>query len=103
MHADYTYPVCMSTECAQPLRTEGCETITLMREEHERAIGDAAEQYQRAADAKEQASANLAAAMRAAYGDGEQQTAILRAARHVWSREYLRVILGLTKRKGGEG
>ena len=67
----------------------------------ERRIGEAADVYQRAADAKDAASKQLADLMRKAYGKGEQQSAILRAAKHVWSREYLRIVLGLTKRKAG--
>ncbi|MFC3736444.1 hypothetical protein [Paractinoplanes deccanensis] len=71
-----------------------------MQEKHERALAEAAEQYEQAQEAAKQASYNLAEAMRAAYADGEQQSAILRAAKHVWSREYLRVVLGLAKRSG---
>jgi hypothetical protein len=69
-----------------------------MREKHEHAIAEAAAAYKRAAQAKDAASARLADAMRAAYADGEPQSAILRAASHIWSREYLRVLLGLTKK-----
>lgn len=72
-----------------------------MREDHERAIAKAAAEYERAAKAKDDASARLGKAMRAAYADGEQQSAILKAAGHVWSREYLRVILGLARRPSG--
>lgn len=72
--------------------------MLVMREEHERALAEAAEQYEQAQEAARQASSRLADAMRAAYADGEQQSAILRAAKHVWSREYLRVVLGLTRR-----
>ncbi|GAA0529194.1 hypothetical protein GCM10010172_07300 [Paractinoplanes ferrugineus] len=74
--------------------------MLVMDERHERALAEAAEQYERAQEAAKQASSNLADAMRAAYADGEQQSAILRAAKHVWSREYLRVVLGLAKRSG---
>ena len=70
--------------------------------ELERRIGHAADVDQRAADAKETASKALADLMREAYAKDEQQSAILRAAKHVWSREYLRVVLGLTKRKPSE-
>ena len=73
-----------------------------MQEKHERALADAADEYERATEAAKQASNRLADAMRAAYADGEQQSAILRASRHVWSREYLRVILGLAKRRSGD-
>lgn len=76
--------------------------ITPMREEHEQAIAKAAAEYVRATERQKQASARLADAMRAAYADGEPQSAILRAAKHVWSREYLRIVLGLAKRKGAE-
>ncbi len=71
-----------------------------MRDEHERAIAEAAAAYVKASEAKEAASARLADAMRAAFADNERQSAILRAAGHVWSREYLRVLLGLTKKPG---
>jgi hypothetical protein len=70
-----------------------------MQEKHEQALAAAAAEYQRAAEAKDRASNHLADAMRAAFADGEQQSAILRAANHVWSREYLRVVLGLTKKR----
>ena len=69
-----------------------------MQTRHEQELIAAADEYRRASEAKDAASARLADAMRAAYNDGEQQSAILRAAGHVWTREYLRVILGLTKR-----
>lgn len=69
-----------------------------MDDKHARALGDAADEYERAQEAAKVASAKLADAMRAAYAAGEQQSAILRASRHVWSREYLRVVLGLAKR-----
>lgn len=72
--------------------------MLVMRDEHERALAEAADLYEQAQDAARQASNRLADAMRAAYADGEQQSAILRAAKHVWSREYLRVVLGLAKR-----
>ncbi len=71
-----------------------------MQDKHERALAHAAEVYERAQEAAKEASGLLADAMRAAYADGEQQSAILRAAKHVWSREYLRIVLGLTKRGG---
>lgn len=71
-----------------------------MQEKHERALAEAADEYQRASEAKDQASTKLADAMRAAYSDNEQQSAILRASKHVWSREYLRIILGLARKKG---
>ncbi len=69
-----------------------------MQEKHERALAEAADEYTAATEAQKRASDKLAAAMRAAYADQEQQSAILRAAKHVWSREYLRIVLGLTKR-----
>lgn len=71
-----------------------------MQEKHERAIAEAAAEYRRADEAKKRASAQLADAMRAAFADHEQQSAILKASGHVWSREYLRVLLGLTKKQG---
>ena len=74
--------------------------MPVMDERHERALAEAAEQYEQAQAAAKAASNRLADAMRAAYADGEQQSAILRAAKHVWSREYLRVVLGLAKRGG---
>lgn len=73
-----------------------------MKPETERALAEAAAKYERAAEAKERASAELADLMRAAYADGEQQSAILRASKHVWSREYMRILLGLSRRKGGD-
>ncbi|MEV1013880.1 hypothetical protein AB0I89_24305 [Micromonospora sp. NPDC049801] len=73
-----------------------------MKPEHERALAEAATEYEQAAEAKERASAKLADAMRAAYADGEQQSAILRASKHVWSREYMRILLGLSRRKSGD-
>jgi hypothetical protein len=72
--------------------------MQVMQEKHERALADAANEYERAQAAAKEASNRLADAMRAAFLDGEQQSAILRAAGHVWSREYLRVVLGKTKR-----
>lgn len=70
-----------------------------MREEHEQALGEKAEAYRRAKEALQAATDELTEAIRAAYGDGEQQSAILRATGHVYTREYVRVILGLAKRK----
>lgn len=70
-----------------------------MQDKHERALNAAANEYQRAKHAAKDASDKLADAMRAAYQDGEQQSAILRASQHVWSREYLRIVLGLTRRR----
>lgn len=67
--------------------------------ELERQIGEAADVYQRATEAQKVAAKELADLMRKAYAQDEQQSAILRAAKHVWSREYLRIVLGLTKRK----
>jgi len=87
-----------STECALSVRQQSCAIMLVMDERHERALAQAAEEYEHAQEAAKQASNKLANAMRAAYADGEQQSAILRAARHVWSREYLRVVLGLAKR-----
>lgn len=69
-----------------------------MKEEHERALAEAGERYLRTTAEQKAAAADLADAMRAAYADGEQQTAIIRAAKYAWSREYLRLVLGLAKR-----
>jgi hypothetical protein len=71
-----------------------------MKPEHELAVGQAADEYERATEAQKAASAKLAQTMRDAYADGEQQSAIIKAAHHVWSREYVRIVLGLTKGRG---
>lgn len=71
-----------------------------MQGQHERALAEAADAYKQAQEAAKLASNRLADAMRAAYADGEKQSEILHAANHVWSREYLRVVLGLAKRAG---
>lgn len=55
-----------------------------------------------AKDAYKAAGDELADVIRAAYADGEQQSAILKAIKMVWSREYIRIVLGLTKKRGGE-
>jgi len=73
-----------------------------MQEHHEQALAEAADAYLQASEAKERAANKLAEKMRAAYRDNEQQSAILRASKHVWSREYLRVILGLSRRKSSD-
>jgi len=73
-----------------------------MQEEHKRELAKAAEDYVRAKEAVERASARLADAMRAAYQDKMKQSEILRAANHVWSREYLRIVLGLARKKEPE-
>lgn len=73
-----------------------------LKPEQERALAEAAAKYERAAEAKDRASAELAELMRSVYADGGQQSAILRAANHVWTREYLRIILGLSRRKRGD-
>jgi hypothetical protein len=70
-----------------------------MQEKHEKALGAKAEAYRRAKEAAQAATDELAEAIRAAYADGEQQAAIVRATGHVYTREYVRVILGLAKRK----
>lgn len=72
-----------------------------MQEKHERALAEAADEYVRAIEAAKEASKHLADTMRSAYADGEQQSAILRASKHVWSREYLRIVLGLAKKRAG--
>jgi hypothetical protein len=74
--------------------------VAMRDKELERKIGEAADAYQRAAEAKENASKALADLLRQAYAQQEQQSAILRAAKHVWSREYLRIVLGLNKKRG---
>lgn len=70
------------------------------------AIASAADDYRATVATFDVARADLVDLMREAYGKGEQQSAILRAAKHVWSREYQRVVLGLTKKRasgsGGE-
>jgi len=71
-----------------------------MQGDHERALAEAADAYKKAQEAAKAASNRLADAMRAAYADGEKQSEILHASKHVWSREYLRVVLGLAKRGG---
>jgi hypothetical protein len=75
--------------------------IELMNPEHERAIAEAAAEYADLTERQKAASTRLALAMNAAYKAGEQQSAIIRAAHHVWSREYVRVVLGLTKGRKG--
>jgi hypothetical protein len=63
-------------------------------------VAQAADEYRVAVAAYEDAKAALVALVRKAHSQDERQSAILRAAKHVWSREYLRIVLGLTKRKG---
>jgi hypothetical protein len=63
----------------------------------ERSLAEAADDYIRAADAKDAASDRLAALMREAYAADEKQSEILKASRHVWSVTYLRIVLGLAK------
>jgi hypothetical protein len=89
----------MSSECAHGLHPPG-GMIDVMDERHEIALGKAATKYQRAKDAYKAAGEELAAAVRAAYADGEQQSAILKAIKMVWSREYIRIVLGLVKKRG---
>ncbi len=67
----------------------------------EQQIGEAADEYARITEAQKVASARLADLLRQAYAKDEQQSAILRAAKHVWSGEYLRIILGRNKRRAG--
>lgn len=94
----------MSTRYAHTVGIQSCGMIpdVAMKPEHERALAEAAAEYQRATEAQKQASVKLGDAMRAAYADGGQQSAILRASNHVWTREYLRIILGLSRRKRGD-
>lgn len=65
-----------------------------MQQDHERELAEAADQYLRATDDLEKARLRLKKAMRDAYADNEQQAAIIRAAKHVWTREYVRKVLG---------
>lgn len=92
----------MSTDYTNSLGTPSCETITPMEDrELEREIGEAADEYTRITEAQKAASAHLAELLRKAYAKNEKQSAILRAAKHVWSREYLRIVLGLNKKRAG--
>jgi hypothetical protein len=70
------------------------------QEEHERELGEAADGYLHAQDQLTAARRRLTTAMRAAYADKIQQAKIIRWSKHVWTREYVRQVLGLT-RKGG--
>lgn len=65
------------------------------------AVTETAKEYRDATDRQQAAAKHLAELMRAAHSDGMKQSAILRASKHVWTREYLRIILGLSKRKSG--
>lgn len=89
----------MSSHYTHKVGTISCATIDPMHDKHERDLAAAADEYQAATNAQKEAAQKLADAMRAAYADNEQQSAILRAAKHVWSREYLRIVLGLTKKR----
>lgn len=67
-----------------------------MSEERQSALRAAADEYRRTrADAK-QARDDLVEQIRAEYAGGMKQAAILREIDHVWTREYVRVVLGLT-------
>jgi hypothetical protein len=66
-------------------------------QDYERELGEAAAAYREAKTTLAAASDRLAKAMRVAYRRGRLQSEILRLADHVWSREYLRIILGLRK------
>jgi len=65
-------------------------------------VAETAKQYRDATERQSAAGRHLAEVMRAAHLDGMKQSAILRASKHVWSREYMRILLGLSRRKGGE-
>lgn len=69
-----------------------------MGDGHEPALRAAAAEYRRAAEARRQARDALVAEIKAAYADRMRQSAILRAIDHVWTREYLRTVLGLTRK-----
>lgn len=70
-----------------------------MGDSHEQALRAAAAEYRRATEEAKQARDALAAEIRAAYDDDVRQSTILRAIDHVWTREYLRQVLGLTRSK----
>lgn len=76
----------------RPARSAPSAALTL--------VAEMAEEYRRTSAAVTQARHRLSDRARAAYNDGEQQSAILKATGHVWSREYLRVVLGLVKKRG---
>lgn len=65
-------------------------------------VAEAAQEYRDAVERQSAAVKHLAELMRAAHLDGMKQSAILRASKHVWSREYMRILLGLSRRKGGD-
>lgn len=89
----------MSSQSAHSVRKPGYAIIDAMKDERlEHALGEAADEYAQVTAAQKAASAKLADLMREAFAAGEQQSAIIKAARHVWSREYVRIVLGLTKR-----
>jgi hypothetical protein len=73
-----------------------------MQERHERALRAAADEYRRARETLKTARAALVSAIRAAYSDHERQSEILLVIEYVWKREYLRKVLGLTRRSSGD-
>lgn len=56
-------------------------------------LARAAESYRRAQADLDEARAELANEIRAAYHSGRRQADILRATGHVWTREYVRRVL----------
>jgi hypothetical protein len=96
----------MPTECAYCVvatSTSGDPATwdhAAVREEHERELDEAAQQYLRATEDLERARERLKTAIQRAYSAGMRQSEILRATRHIWSREYIRKVLGLTRRDG---
>lgn len=62
-------------------------------------ISELADEYRRATEAQKAASDRLGDAMRRAFAADEKQSEILKATGHVWSREYLRIVLGLNKQR----
>jgi hypothetical protein len=76
--------------------------MLLVQGEQEHELVEAAEQYLHATEDLERARERLKTAIRQAYVAGARQSEILRATRHVWTREYVRKVLGLTRQDGPE-
>lgn len=64
-------------------------TLAGMDESSARELADAAEAYEKAADALEKRSADLRAAILDAARNGEKAADITRAIRHVYTYEYV--------------
>lgn len=64
-------------------------------------VAEASAEYRHTTSVLMEARNCLSDQVRMAHRDGLSQSAILKASNHVWSREYLRVVLGLTKKRGG--